>query len=53
MISLTSSMISFIEVNSCSAPSIFTVVMAAPWIEERRILLNEFPMVDAKPRSRG
>ena len=41
------------ELNSCNTPSICIAVMADPCIEERRILLNEFPIVKAYPFSKG
>jgi len=42
-----------IEENSCKTPSICIPVIADPCIEDRRILLNEFPMVKAYPFSSG
>ena len=44
-ISVTSSLTPFIEVNSCSTPSICIDVTAAPLIEDNKILLNELPKV--------
>ena len=44
-ISVTSSRTPFIEVNSCKTPSIWIAVTAVPLIEDKRILLNEFPNV--------
>jgi len=45
MISVTSSVIPSIVSNSCSAASNFTVVIAAPGIDERSMRRNELPMV--------
>ena len=39
--------------NSCTTPSIFTLVIALPGSDESRILLNEFPIVTPYPRSNG
>ena len=44
-ISVTSSLTPFIDVNSCSTPSIWIAVTAVPLIEDNRILLKEFPRV--------
>ena len=52
-ISVTSSLTPLMEENSCNTPSICIAVMADPCIEERRILLNELPMVKAYPFSKG
>jgi hypothetical protein len=53
MMSLTSSTTSGTVVNSWSAPSMRTAVMAAPWSEERRTRRSELPIVMPKPRSSG
>ena len=45
-ISVTSSLTPLMDVNSCKTPSICIEVTAAPLIDERRILLNEFPKVN-------
>ena len=45
-ISVTSSLTPFIDVNSCNTPSIWIDVTAVPLIEDKRILLNEFPRVN-------
>ena len=42
-----------IEVNSWRTPSIFTAVMAAPSMLERRTRRMAFPMVVPKPLSKG
>ena len=39
--------------NSCTTPSIFTLVIAAPGNDDNKILLNEFPIVIPYPRSSG
>ena len=44
-ISVTSSLIPLIDVNSCNTPSICIDVTAAPLIEDNNILLKEFPSV--------
>jgi hypothetical protein len=51
--SVTSSTTSGIVVNSCSAPSIFTAVMAEPCSDERRMRRRLLPIVVPKPRSSG
>src|SRR5215831_1709400 len=51
--SVTSSTTSGSVVNSCSALSIFTAVIAAPCSDERRMRRSEFPSVVPKPRSSG
>ena len=43
--SVTSSLTPLIEENSCRTPSICIAVIADPCIDERRILLKEFPIV--------
>ena len=53
MMSVTSSTTPGIEENSCSTPSIWTAVIAAPSIEESRTRRRALPMVVAKPRSNG
>ncbi len=53
MMSVTSSTTSGTEVNSWSAPSIFTAVMAAPCSEESSTRRSELPRVVPKPRSSG
>ena len=52
-ISVTSSLTPLIEVNSCKTPSICIAVTAVPLIDERRILLKEFPKVRPYPFSKG
>ena len=44
-ISVTSSLIPFIDVNSWRTPSTCMLVTAAPLIEDKRIRLKEFPNV--------
>ena len=44
-ISVTSSLIPLIEVNSCKTPSICKLVTAAPRIEDNKIRLKELPKV--------
>ena len=39
--------------NSCSTPSIFTCVIAAPGSEDNKTLRNELPIVTPYPRSSG
>ena len=51
--SVTSSRTPFIEVNSCKTPSIWIEVTAVPLIEDKRILLSEFPSVSPYPFSKG
>ena len=53
MMSVTSSATSGMVVNSCSTPSIFTEVMAAPCRLERSTRRSELPSVMPKPRSSG
>src|SRR6266498_6063282 len=53
MMSVTSSATSGIVMNSCSTPSIFTEVMAAPCSDESSTRRNEFPRVMPNPRSSG
>ena len=53
MISGTSSTTFGIVANSCTAPSIFTLVIAVPGREDNKILLNEFPIVIPYPLSNG
>ena len=53
MMSVTSSTTSGTEVNSCSAPSMLTAVMAAPWSDESSTRRSELPSVMPKPRSSG
>ena len=45
-ISVTSSLTPLIDVNSCKTPSICIEVTAAPLIDDKRILLKEFPNVN-------
>ena len=45
-ISVTSSLTPLIDVNSCSTPSIWIEVTAAPLIEDNKILLSELPSVN-------
>ena len=51
--SVTSSLTPFIDENSWRTPSIWIAVTAAPWIDDSKILLNEFPIVWPKPFSKG
>ena len=44
-ISVTSSLTPLIDENSCRTPSICIAVTAAPCIDDKRILLSEFPIV--------
>ena len=53
MMSVTSSATSGMVVNSCSTPSIFTEVMAAPCSDESSTRRSELPSVMPKPRSSG
>ena len=43
--SVTSSLTPLIEENSCNTPSICIAVTAAPWIEDNKFFLKEFPIV--------
>ena len=51
--SVTSSTTPGIEVNSCSTPSIRTVVIAAPCSDDSRTRRSALPSVVPKPRSSG
>ena len=51
--SVTSSLTSSMVVNSWSAPSSRTAVIAAPWSEDNSTRRSELPMVMPKPRSNG
>ena len=51
--SVTSSTTSGMVVNSCSAPSILTAVIAAPCSDDSRMRRRLFPSVVPKPRSSG
>ena len=53
MMSVTSSTTSGIVVNSCSAPSIRTAVIAAPCSDESSTRRSALPSVMPKPRSSG
>ena len=53
MMSVASSTTPGIGENSCSTPSIFTAVMAAPSIELSRARRSELPTVVPQPRSNG
>eukprot|EP01022_Parablepharisma_sp_SALTPOND_P013736 TRINITY_DN18452_c0_g1_i1.p1 TRINITY_DN18452_c0_g1~~TRINITY_DN18452_c0_g1_i1.p1 ORF type:complete len:655 (-),score=144.50 TRINITY_DN18452_c0_g1_i1:937-2901(-) len=53
MMSLTSSITPLMVENSCSTPSMRTLVIAAPCKEEIRMRLRALPMVWPKPRSSG
>ena len=53
MMSVVSSTTPGIDENSCSTPSIFTAVTAAPSIDESRIRRRALPIVVPKPRSNG
>ena len=53
IISGTSSTTFAIVENSCSTPSIFTLVIAHPGSDESNILLKEFPIVTPYPLSNG
>ena len=53
MMSVTSSWTPGIDENSCSTPSMFTAVMAAPSMDDSRQRRRALPMVVAKPRSNG
>jgi hypothetical protein len=51
--SVASSTTPLIDENSCSTPSIFTAVIAAPSIAERSARRIELPIVVPNPRSNG
>jgi len=51
--SVASSTTPGIEENSCSTPSIFTAVIAAPSIELSSARRSAFPTVVPQPRSNG
>jgi hypothetical protein len=51
--SVTSSRTPGIDENSCSTPSIWTAVTAAPWSEDSRTRRSALPSVRPKPRSSG
>src|SRR5215217_561568 len=51
--SVTSSRTPGMDENSCSTPSIWTAVTAAPWSDDRRARRSELPSVVPKPRSSG
>jgi hypothetical protein len=53
MMSVTSSTTPGIDENSCSTPSIWTAVTAAPSMEDSRQRRRALPMVVPKPRSNG
>ena len=53
MMSVASSTTPGIGENSCSTPSIFTAVTAAPSIEESSTRRSALPMVVPNPRSNG
>ena len=53
MTSVASSTTPGIDWNSCSTPSIFTAVTAAPSTELNSTRRKELPMVVPKPRSNG
>src|ERR1700758_3506599 len=53
MMSVASSTTPGIDWNSCSTPSIFTAVTAAPSIEESSTRRRAFPIVVPNPRSNG
>ena len=53
MMSVTSSTTFGSVVNSCSAPSIFTEVMAAPCSDDSSTRRRPLPRVMPKPRSSG
>ena len=53
MMSVASSTTPGIGENSCSTPSIFTAVIAAPSTEESSTRRSALPMVVPKPRSNG
>ena len=53
MMSVTSSTTPGIVVNSWSAPSMRTAVIAAPCSEDRSTRRSELPSVMPKPRSSG
>jgi hypothetical protein len=51
--SVTSSTMPDNDENSCSAPSIWIAVIAAPSIEDSRHRRSALPTVVPKPRSKG
>src|SRR5215469_878355 len=51
--SVTSSSTPGSDENSCSTPSIWTEVMAAPWRDDSSTRRSALPRVSPKPRSRG
>jgi hypothetical protein len=51
--SVTSSRTPAIVENSCSTPSIWIAVIAAPWSEERSTRRSALPSVMPNPRSSG
>src|SRR5262245_11179144 len=53
MMSVVSSTTPGTDENSCRTPSIFTDVIAAPSIDDRRMRRSAFPIVVPKPRSNG
>src|SRR6266850_2201420 len=53
MMSVVSSTTPGTDENSCSTPSIFTDVMAAPSTDESRMRRKALPIVVPKPRSNG
>ena len=54
MMMLVASSVTFgMGVNSCSTPSIFTAVIAAPSMDESKTRRSAFPIVVPKPRSNG
>src|SRR6202789_1126325 len=53
MMSVASSTTPVIDWNSCSTPSIFTAVTAAPSMDESSVRRSALPMVVPKPRSKG
>ncbi len=53
MSAIVSSTIPWIVENSCSTPSIFMYVTAAPGIELSRMRRSALPSVMPKPRSSG
>ena len=53
MMSVASSTTPGIGENSCSTPSIFTAVIAAPSIEDSSTRRSALPIVVPNPRSNG
>jgi hypothetical protein len=53
IMSVTSSRTPLIEENSCSTPSIWTALTAAPWSDDRSTRRSALPSVRPKPRSSG